>query len=853
MDIEITNADLPFEKDILHDKYNIKNWLRYIEHKKASISSNSSSVSSKSIQTLITIYERAVKALPGSYKLWKQYLDYRKSQLYLPISTSAKTTTTKPKNPLRFAQQYEATNYCYERALLLLHKMPRIWLDYLEFRLLQPQVTQNRRTFDRALRALPVTQHDRIWPLYLKFAQKISGITAIKVYTRYLQLYPEQVEEFIELCVHMGKYGDAAKYLLTCLDNAEWKSPRGTSKFQLWMKLTDLIIDQANDVKNILEEQGSGISCDLILRDGIKRYSDQAGKLWTSLAKYYIITGEMERARDVFEEAVEKVKTVRDFVQVFDAYAEFEEGVITSLMEMEAEQAAAATSASGNSGKKVEAMFNCDAQLEVDMRLERFEKLMDRRPFLISDVLLRQNPNSVKEWQKRAKLWKDCGNVEKMVETYEEAVNAVQPRKAGPGKLSELWIEYAKYYDDDAKDIDKARDVLYRGTRSNYKTVAELVDVWLTFAEMEMKHENYDEAINVLSQATSVNSRSAKNIATIDYRDEDEPPQTRVCKSLKLWSLYVDLEESIGTLETTKAAYDRILELKIATPQTIVNYAQYLEEKKYFEDSFRVYERGIELFGYPVAFELWNIYLAKFIDRYGETKLERSRELFEQAIKGCPPKYAKPIYLLYGKLEEVHGQTRHAMRIYELATTKVAREECLEMYRFYIAKVIEQYGLTSTRQIYEKALETLPDHDALLLGLDFAKMELQLGEIDRARGIYAYSSQFADPRLHKDGFWKTWDEFEIKHGNEDTYREMLRIKRTSQAKFNTESSFISAQVALGLQKQKEKTNKHKLVSAAASSTGIDSVSVNGGDDTQKAQPEETEANPDEMELDDDDL
>ena len=34
--------------------------------------------------------------------------------------------------------------------------------------------------------------------------------------------------------------------------------------------------------------------------------------------------------------------------------------------------------------------------------------------------------------------------------------------------------------------------------------------------------------------------------------------------------------------------YERILELRIATPQTVVNYAKYLEEHEYFEDSFKV-------------------------------------------------------------------------------------------------------------------------------------------------------------------------------------------------------------------------------------------------------------------------
>jgi len=35
-------------------------------------------------------------------------------------------------------------------------------------------------------------------------------------------------------------------------------------------------------------------------------------------------------------------------------------------------------------------------------------------------------------------------------------------------------------------------------------------------------------------------------------------------------------------------------------------------------------------------------------------------------------------------------------------------------------------------------------------------------------------------------FWQAWKEFEIKHGNEDTVREMLRIKRSVQAMYNTQ-------------------------------------------------------------------
>jgi len=55
------------------------------------------------------------------------------------------------------------------------------------------------------------------------------------------------------------------------------------------------------------------------------------------------------------------------------------------------------------------------------------------------------------------------------------------------------------------------------------------------------------------------------------------PPQERVYRSLQLWSLYADLEESLGTLESTAGVYDSILDLKLATPQIILNYALFLQ------------------------------------------------------------------------------------------------------------------------------------------------------------------------------------------------------------------------------------------------------------------------------------
>lgn len=137
-------------------------------------------------------------------------------------------------------------------------------------------------------------------------------------------------------------------------------------------------------------------------------------------------------------------------------------------------------------------------------------------------------------------------------------------------------------------------------------------------------------------------------------------------------------------------------------------------------------------------YDIWNTYLTKFIDRYGGKKLERARDLFEQALDGCPPKFAKSkarssilglfafargirvyssvelyfglfrfpaIYLLYAKLEEEYGLARHAMAVYERSTQAVEAEERHLMFNIYIKRAAEIYGVTHTRAIYQKAIE----------------------------------------------------------------------------------------------------------------------------------------------------
>lgn len=59
----------------------------------------------------------------------------------------------------------------------------------------------------------------------------------------------------------------------------------------------------------------------------------QVGRLWTSLADYYIRQGMYESARDVYEEGLTTVTTVRDFSLIFDTLTQFEETLLAHKME----------------------------------------------------------------------------------------------------------------------------------------------------------------------------------------------------------------------------------------------------------------------------------------------------------------------------------------------------------------------------------------------------------------------------------------------------------------------------------------------------------------------------------------
>lgn len=512
-------------------------------------------------------------------------------------------------------------------------------------------------------------------------------------------------------------------------------------------------------------ECGKRLDVEGIIRQGIEQFSDQVGRLWTSLANYYIRQNNFEKVRDVFEEGLSSVMNLRDLIYIWEAYTQFEDSIITSLLQ------------SGDD-------LLPEQKIEMELRVARYEYLIDRRPLLVNSVKLRQNPNDVKEWHERIKLYK---NPHSIIETYQRALKTVDPIKA-KGKPHTLWINFAKYYHQHG-DLDETRKIFETAVTKRFKTMDHLASIWCEYIEIELINRNYTEARSLIKRATE----QPANWHLISKNFNQLSVQQKLFKSTRLWGFYADIEESLGNFESTKAIYERILSLHVATPQIIINYAHFLEEHNYFEDSFKAYEKGVYLFKFPFSLDIWLVYLEKFVRRYGGSKMERTRDLFERAIDTIPSNLAKIIYIQYAEVEEEYGFVRHAMNIYDRATRAVADTDKYSIYQLYIARATEFFGVTRSREIYEKAIQSLPEEYIIRMCIQYADLECKLGEIDRARAIYTHCSQYSDPRSNNE-FWNTWREFEVRHGNVDTFREMLRVRRSVQAQYNTQVNFVLAQM-----------------------------------------------------------
>ena len=615
-------------------------------------------------------------------------------------------------------------------------------------------MTLTRRTFDRALSALPLSQHENIWTLYIEYSQNMNiPYFTITLYNRYLMLDPSQRNNFISYLISNELYEEATKQLAIELNQKGFNK----SNFEDWLLLCDICINHTIEASKV-------INPDTLIRAGISKFTDEVGRLWCKLANYYVNQGMFQKARDIYEEALDNVMSVRDFTIVFESFIKLEESLVTEMISNDSEE-------SNESNNET----NEETNNEIDYILNHLEYLTENRPILLNNVMLRQNSNNISYWMKRISIYQNNKNTNLQLITHINAIKTIDSMNC-IGKLSTIWFSLIKFYYL-LNDLTNCRIVLNKAILVKYKTIDELVSIYCLWIEIELLTNNPINALLILRNIINENYHKKSNQTNNSYN---------ILKSVTLWNIYLDLEESFGTEITYRNAFNIIFSLNIITIKIIINYINYLNNLHYYEESFTIFERSLALFNFPESYSLWNLYINHFINRYNNTKLERLRDIFEQLLIQLNNNnnqnnisFIIEFYVKYAKMEEKYGLERNSIAIYDrLCNLTINHTLKYELYKLYILKVIQFYGITKTRIIYEKAITTLDDTNCRKICLDYSENELKLGEIDRARAIIIHGSQTADPRSNDNlYYWNYWKNFEEKYGNEETFRDMLKFQR----------------------------------------------------------------------------
>lgn len=765
--------------DNIQNPYNFKSWWDTL---------SSSKEAPFSIRK--KIYQVSLHYLPGSYKLWYHYLkeerEYVKSNYNIPN------------------KHYEEVNRIHEQALIYMMKMPIIWMNYIQFMMEQNSITKTKIIFNKALQAIPITQHKKLWDIYIPWVESLIGChkSKIEIFKRYIKFNPDYKEKFINYLIGIKEFNLAIHLIIEILNEENFYSKENKSQYYYWILLCQIINNYPEDLN--LGKYNKDLNVDKVIRHGIKKYTDEVGNLWVTLANYYIKIGLIEKAREIFEEALEKVLTPRDFSLIYNSYLNFEQEMmkqnlfynndinndnyeltdnkenknLQSLELNELENALNELNIKESDDYKKEEKFKKEKLLEKQSQdksnLQKFNfirvnNLIQRRPFLKNSTILRRNPNNVSEWLKRIELMKEKKDLNLIKNLYEECLNTIKINLAY-GRLSEIYISYANFFEEN-NNIKKANEIYYKGCNLNFKNTEENVNMWCLWCEMNVRQKRYQDAYHIIKFICTNNANK----------------YYKYNKNIKLWSLYVDLEMNLNQNNEKQIIYiySKMIEYKIANIETIFNFIIYLESIKNYEKIYNIYEQSLDLFRWPNSYDICICYLVDFINHYKSDKTEIFRDIIQNII--ILSGHLKIFYYIYAFYEEKYGLYNHCIDILKEASQNVKEEEKPEIHSVIIAKCAKYFGIGKVRLAFDDAMNNLEKSYVLEIGLKYISIEIKLKEINRARGIFKYLGKLFNPdnKEYKEEFWEMWDNFEKIYGDSITYQEMKNELKLSQLRNNS--------------------------------------------------------------------
>ncbi|GMI89853.1 hypothetical protein HRI_002654600 [Hibiscus trionum] len=274
--------------------------------------------------------------------------------------------------------------------------------------------------------------------------------------------------------------------------------------------------------------------------------------------------GEIVRARNVYERAVEKLADEEDAEQLFVAFAEFEERCKETERARCIYKFALDHIPKGRAEDLYRKFVAFEKQYGDKEGIE--DAIVGKRRFQYEDEVSK-NPLNYDAWFDYIKLEESVGNKGRIREVYERAISNVPPaeEKRYWQRYIYLWINYALYEELDAGDMEQTRDVYRECLKLIPHEKSSFAKIWLLAAQFEIRQLNLKGARQILGNAIG------------------KAPKDKIFKK------YIEIELQLGNIDRCRKLYEKYLEW---APQNCYAWSKYAE----LERSLSETERARDIF-----------------------------------------------------------------------------------------------------------------------------------------------------------------------------------------------------------------------------------------------------------------
>eukprot|EP00435_Cladocopium_sp_Y103_P010981 s264_g2.t2 len=405
-------------------------------------------------------------------------------------------------------QEFRRARSIFERALHVEYQNVSLWLKYLEMEMKNKFVNHARNLFDRVVQLLP--RVDQFWYKYAYMEELLANYAGARtIYERWMEWEPDdnpwlQYVKFEERCGELDKARKVLERYVSC---------RPTQ--QAFLRLCKFEEKHNNAAR---------------ARSGFEKSVELLGqeldeKFYIKFAQFEQRQREMERAQAIFKLALDILpKGASD--ELYRAYVSFEK----------------------QHGDR-------DAIEEV---------VINKRRFIYEEAIVK-NPRNYDVWFDYVRLEESVGDVTRIRETYERAVGNKPPvmQKRFWRRYIYLWIYFALFEELQTGDIEKARAVYDALLKVVPHKQFSFAKIWKLYAEFEVRQLELDRARRIYGRAIA---ECQKERIFLDYADlEMRLGNIDRCRTIygkflevhphnpKAWTVYVDLEDSVGEIERARA------------------------------------------------------------------------------------------------------------------------------------------------------------------------------------------------------------------------------------------------------------------------------------------------------------